>query len=237
MLSPSFIFVIAKEIESSGRHVPSFPGGQECAEDGAIFSYILYGKRCHKMMSHFLFHGPVKSQPCLAEGPFGLLLPSLYGCFPSLPGPFLFPAHITTGPRSALPGTGLRLLLAPIRRHSTWQEVALLWASSTSGPAQAEQGHPTHGVSLPVCLCCCDEPQHPPSHPALPPWGPQGDGRICRETFTQLRSSTSVAATSGIMSLSRHTHAPGQFFMPTVEFPDIELGDKSCDRPWFSNDT
>lgn len=154
MLSPSFIFVIAKEIESSGRHVPSFPGGQECAEDGAIFSYILYGKRCHKMMSHFLFHGPVKSQPCLAEGPFGLLLPSLYGCFPSLPGPFLFPAHITTGPRSALPGTGLRLLLAPIRRHSTWQEVALLWASSTSGPAQAEQGHPTHGVSLPVCLCC-----------------------------------------------------------------------------------
>lgn len=41
----------------------------------------------------------------------------------------------------------------------------------------------------------------------------------------------------GITSLSWHTRASGQFFTPIVEFPDIELGDKSCDQLWFSKDT
>lgn len=140
MLSLSFIFVVAKEIESSGGDVPSVfkegqftlvgdigevysvfrnmsrgkaaaapsdpealvspavLGSQERAEDDAKLSSMWYGKRCYKMMSHFLFHGPVKFRPCLAEGPSGLLLPLLYGCFLSLfwtiylpcpPSPFL----------------------------------------------------------------------------------------------------------------------------------------------------
>lgn len=123
------------------------------------------------MMSHVLFHGPVKSQPCLAEGHSGLLLPLPFGCFPSLPGPFLFPAHITAGFRPALPGTELRLLLPPIWCRSVSQEVALLWMSSTGGPEWAEQGHPAHSASLPsVSLLYRDKPQHPPSRPALPPW-------------------------------------------------------------------
>ena len=196
MLSLSFIFVTAKEIESLGGEVPSVftegqftmagaigelysvfrsmargkaaaapshptalvrpavPRGQERAEDDAKLSSMWYGKRCYKTMPNFLFHGPVKTQPCLAEGASGLLLPLLYGCFPSLPGPFFFPADVTAGLRSALPGTGLRLLLAPVRSHSVSQEVALLWVSSTGGPTWAERGHPAHGASLPACPCC-----------------------------------------------------------------------------------
>lgn len=46
-------------------------------------------KQCHIFFSLTL-------SSCLAEAPSGLLLHLLYGCFLFLPGPFLFPAHVTT---------------------------------------------------------------------------------------------------------------------------------------------
>lgn len=166
---------------------PTVLGGQKHAEDDAKLSSIWYGKRYHKTMMCFLSHVRVKSQPCLSEGHSGLLLPLPYGCFSSLPGLFLFPAHITAGFRPALPGTGLRLLLVPIRSHSMLQEVALLWLSSTSGPAWAEQGRP---ACANMSLLCADKPQHPPSCLALPPQRPWGARRVCQETSAQLWSST-----------------------------------------------
>lgn len=101
-------------------------------------------KQCH------IFFSMVLSSPdhALLRGPLGCSCLCCLDLFP------LFPAHITAGLRSALPGTGLRLLLAPIQSGSMSQGVALLWVSSTGGPTQAERGHPAHSISLPACPCC-----------------------------------------------------------------------------------
>lgn len=117
-----------------------------------MLNYHPYGmervatKQCHSFFSIT----PSSPNHALPRGPLGCLCL----CLPSLLGPFLFPAHITAGLRSALPRTGLRLLLAPIWSRSVSQEVALLWVSSTGGPTQAEAGHPADGASLPSCPCC-----------------------------------------------------------------------------------
>lgn len=223
--------------------VPGFPmalvcptvlGGQEHAEDDAKLSSIWYGKRYYKTMTHFLSHACVKSRLRLSKGHSGLFLPLPCGWFSSLPGLFLFPVHISVGIRPVLPGPGLRLLLVPIRSHSMLQEVALLWVSSTSGPAWMEQGHPAC-ASMSLCMWASPSTLHCAllSHlrgPGEPEWFAEKPLPSCGAALGSCQTQHHI---------SKLVHmCPGPiFFMLAVQSPDTEFGEQSHDQLCFSKDT
>lgn len=60
-----------------------------------VLNFLPYSMETADIKQYHIFFSMTLSS-CLAEGPSGLLLHLLYGCFPFLPGTCLFPAHDTS---------------------------------------------------------------------------------------------------------------------------------------------